>query len=421
MRLLYYFATLIYSSFRWIAKHLPCVLQRTALRPLRADSVVAASSRCLGDARPPAITGKAFAASSICWSVPSRIPAILAHHRGPGLANASSSGCWRSATTRAASSRCPTTASYRSYTDLGRRFVLWNVFATPELSLEPRQWCFPVAGCVNYRGYFDEAAPAPEAAQLASTGDDVYVGGVPAYSTLGYFNDPMLSSVIRYPDTEVARLDLPRACAPGRVREGRHGIQRILCRGGRGGGDRPLARGAERPGAGGAVQHQPALSRRIPDPGRTRAQRARDALRKSPPASKRSAPARPPPLRRCVLSYDALKKNGVASPRTTAGSRKGPATRIWPRSDSILRRFRSSTPCWPRMAATLAGSTLTSRLWRRCPRRERDSALAAAAPRIGPLERHRPPRPSRFRPAKRQAASCSEWVLSRCLIWRFIL
>src|SRR6266446_6056954 len=100
----------------------------------------------------------------------------------------------------------PDNPSYRSYTDLGRRFVLWNVFAAPELSLEPRQWCFPVAGCVNYRGYFDEAAARAEALRLASTGDDVYVGGVPAYSTLGYFNDPMLSSVIRYPDTEVARL-----------------------------------------------------------------------------------------------------------------------------------------------------------------------------------------------------------------------
>ena len=100
----------------------------------------------------------------------------------------------------------PDNPSYRSYTDLGRRFVLWNVFAAPELSLEPRQWCFPVAGCVNYRGYFDEAAARAEASQLGATGDDIYVGGVPAYSTLGYFNDPMLSTVIRYPDTEVARL-----------------------------------------------------------------------------------------------------------------------------------------------------------------------------------------------------------------------
>ena len=100
----------------------------------------------------------------------------------------------------------PDNPSYRSYTDLGRRFVLWNVFAAPELSLEPRQWCFPVAGCVNYRGYFDEAAARAEASQLGASGDDVYVGGVPAYSTLGYFNDPMLSTVLRYPDTEVARL-----------------------------------------------------------------------------------------------------------------------------------------------------------------------------------------------------------------------
>lgn len=100
----------------------------------------------------------------------------------------------------------PDNASYRNYADIGRRFVLWNVFATPELSLQPRQWCFPVAGCVNYRGYFDEAGARDEAARFAAAGDDVYVGGVPAYSTLGYFNDPMLSTFIRYPDTEVARL-----------------------------------------------------------------------------------------------------------------------------------------------------------------------------------------------------------------------
>jgi predicted aminopeptidase len=100
----------------------------------------------------------------------------------------------------------PDNPSYRSYTDLGRRFVLWNVFAAPELSLEARQWCFPVAGCVNYRGYFEEAAARAEASNLGTSGDDVYVGGVPAYSTLGYFNDPMLSTVIRYPETEVARL-----------------------------------------------------------------------------------------------------------------------------------------------------------------------------------------------------------------------
>ncbi|HEX5863221.1 MAG TPA: aminopeptidase [Casimicrobiaceae bacterium] len=100
----------------------------------------------------------------------------------------------------------PDNASYRRYTDLGRRFVLWNVFATPELSLTPRQWCFPIAGCVNYRGYFAEADARAEAARLAVNGNDTYIGGVPAYSTLGYFADPMPSTFLRYPDTEIARL-----------------------------------------------------------------------------------------------------------------------------------------------------------------------------------------------------------------------
>ena len=100
----------------------------------------------------------------------------------------------------------PDNLSYRRYSDLGRRFALWNVFAAPELSLTPLEWCFPIAGCVNYRGYFDEAAARREAAALAAAGDDVHVGGVPAYSTLGYFADPMLSTFIRYPDVEIARL-----------------------------------------------------------------------------------------------------------------------------------------------------------------------------------------------------------------------
>jgi len=100
----------------------------------------------------------------------------------------------------------PDNASYRTYADVGRRFVLWNVFATPEFSLEARQWCFPVAGCVNYRGYFDEAAARAEALRFSDNGDDVHVGGVPAFSTLGYFNDPILSTFIRYPEPELARL-----------------------------------------------------------------------------------------------------------------------------------------------------------------------------------------------------------------------
>jgi predicted aminopeptidase len=100
----------------------------------------------------------------------------------------------------------PDNASYTRYTELGRPFVLWNVFATPELSLTPRQWCFPVAGCVNYRGYFRESEARAEAARIAARDDDVYVSGVPAYSTLGWFDDPVLSSFVGWPETEVARL-----------------------------------------------------------------------------------------------------------------------------------------------------------------------------------------------------------------------
>ncbi|MFO1412574.1 MAG: aminopeptidase [Burkholderiales bacterium] len=100
----------------------------------------------------------------------------------------------------------PDNASYTRYADLGRAFVVWNVFAAPPLSLAARQWCFPVAGCVNYRGYFNEADARAEAARMAAAGDDVWVSGVPAYSTLGYFDDPVLSTFVRWPETEVARM-----------------------------------------------------------------------------------------------------------------------------------------------------------------------------------------------------------------------
>ncbi len=100
----------------------------------------------------------------------------------------------------------PANASYRRYTDRGRGFVAWNVFAAPPLSLEPRAWCYPVAGCVNYRGYFSEARAQAEAAALKAAGNDVYIGGVPAYSTLGWFDDPVLSTFVRYPETEFVRL-----------------------------------------------------------------------------------------------------------------------------------------------------------------------------------------------------------------------
>jgi predicted aminopeptidase len=100
----------------------------------------------------------------------------------------------------------PDNNSYKNYASLNRKYVLWNVVATPELSLKPLQWCFPVAGCVNYRGYYNKEAAEAYAKELRADGDDVEVGGVPAYSTLGWFSDPLISTFINYPDAELARM-----------------------------------------------------------------------------------------------------------------------------------------------------------------------------------------------------------------------
>lgn len=100
----------------------------------------------------------------------------------------------------------PDNSSYTRYADLGRAFVVWNVFVAPELSLQLQRWCFPVAGCVDYRGYYDRQAAERYAESMRAQGLDAYVGGVPAYSTLGWFADPLLSTFIRYPEAELARL-----------------------------------------------------------------------------------------------------------------------------------------------------------------------------------------------------------------------
>ncbi|WP_430962059.1 aminopeptidase [Pseudomonas cremoricolorata] len=102
--------------------------------------------------------------------------------------------------------KLPDNQSYRVYADLGRPFVVWNVFATPELSLQPLSHCFPIAGCVAYRGYYRQGAARGAAALLRQQGMDVYVGGVEAYSTLGWFDDPILSSMLTWGDERLATL-----------------------------------------------------------------------------------------------------------------------------------------------------------------------------------------------------------------------
>lgn len=100
----------------------------------------------------------------------------------------------------------PDNGSYRSYVDLDRPFVSWTVIAAPELSLEPKVWCFPVIGCVAYRGYFREADAKRFAGDLVAKDYDVFVSGVQAYSTLGWFDDPLLNTMIRLPEYRLAGL-----------------------------------------------------------------------------------------------------------------------------------------------------------------------------------------------------------------------
>jgi len=100
----------------------------------------------------------------------------------------------------------PDNGSYTSYAELGRPYVVWNVFAAPRFSVEPKKECFPFTGCVAYRGFYSQDEAQRHAARLREQGYDVHVGGVPAYSTLGWFDDPLLSTFMRYPETQVARL-----------------------------------------------------------------------------------------------------------------------------------------------------------------------------------------------------------------------
>ncbi len=106
--------------------------------------------------------------------------------------------------------RLPDNDSYRRYADLQRGAAVWNVVAAPELSLTLKTWCFPVMGCVGYRGYFDRREADALATQLRAEGWEASVYGVPAYSTLGWSNwvggDPLLNTFIRWPEGELARI-----------------------------------------------------------------------------------------------------------------------------------------------------------------------------------------------------------------------
>jgi len=100
----------------------------------------------------------------------------------------------------------PENGSYRSYADLQRSAMVWSVVATPEFSMQPKQWCYLVVGCASYRGYFKKAVAEGFADGLKREGLDVVVESIPAYSTLGWFDDPLPSTVINWPEPRLASL-----------------------------------------------------------------------------------------------------------------------------------------------------------------------------------------------------------------------
>lgn len=100
----------------------------------------------------------------------------------------------------------PDNLSYRLYVDVGRPYVVWNVFSTAEFSLDPVTHCFPIAGCIAYRGYYSQSGARGEAALQRQAGMDVYLSGVETYSTLGWFDDPILSSMLSRGDERMAVL-----------------------------------------------------------------------------------------------------------------------------------------------------------------------------------------------------------------------
>jgi len=100
----------------------------------------------------------------------------------------------------------PDNGSYRSYADVGRPYVVWNVVAAPEFAVDAKEWCYPIVGCVSYRGYFAEGKARSFAGKLRTQGLDVAVGGVAAYSTLGHFDDPILNTMVSWNDIELASI-----------------------------------------------------------------------------------------------------------------------------------------------------------------------------------------------------------------------
>ena len=134
------------------------------------------------------------------------IPAVIANTRTPPAVRSQLQAVSQIREYASRELKLPDNGSYRSYADVGRPYVVWNVVAAAEFSIEPKQWCFPIVGCVAYRGYFVERRAQAYGEKLRREGFDVSVAGVAAYSTLGHFNDPILNTMLGWNDVELASI-----------------------------------------------------------------------------------------------------------------------------------------------------------------------------------------------------------------------
>lgn len=287
----------------------------------------------------------------------------------------------------------PDNSSYRRYADLHRGAAVWNVVATPPLSLQLTTWCYPIMGCAGYRGYFKREDALALASQLKQEGLEPYVYGVPAYSSLGWSNwiggDPLLNTFIQYPEGQLARMifhELAHQVAYAdddttfnesfATAVEQLGVARWL-------GDRPDALRPMKPHVSGRTR-----SRRCCAPVGTacaRSSRAPPATMKNGPARRRSSPT----CGRTMKRSSGI--NGAGTTASTAGSCRS-TPRRWP--------SRAATPIWCRTSCACSsgrggigtGSMPRSSGWPSCPRTNggRSSQRADDRPQLRRLRTERP-------------------------------
>ena len=178
-------------------------VQLTTARRRRAASLGVLLIMMLGGCASLDYYQQALVGQLQVWQSQQSIEHLLAQHDLPAPLRAKLELVVRARRFAATQLALPDHGSYRQYADVGRDYVVWNVFAAPELSLTPHPSCYPLLGCLDYRGFFSQARARLHAATLQARGYDTFVGGVAAYSTLGWLNDPLLNTVLRWHEERV--------------------------------------------------------------------------------------------------------------------------------------------------------------------------------------------------------------------------